>query len=361
MLKTHKGTIFMTILTLSLALCTGGCSGATETPTPVPIPPSTSISASQAADPFDQNRRLGRGVNLGNALEAPSEGEWGVTLREEYFQLIADAGFDAVRIPVRWSAHAASAPPYTIDPSFFERVDWAVNQALSRGLLAVINVHHYEEIFQNPAQHRERFLALWEQIADHYKDYPPDLLFEILNEPNTALTANVWNPLLADALRVVRLTNPDRNVVVSSTEWSGVQALGYLQLPDDDRHLIVTVHYYLPFQFTHQGAEWVSGSEPWLGTTWPGTPAQKQAVTDDFDRVAAWAEKNNRPVYLGEFGAYSKADIESRARWTDFIARQAEQRGFSWAYWEFCAGFGVYNPSTRQWNEPLLTALLPAP
>ena len=361
MLKTHKGTIFMTILTLSLALCTGGCSGATETPTPVPIPPSTSISASQAADPFDQNRRLGRGVNLGNALEAPSEGEWGVTLREEYFQLIADAGFDAVRIPVRWSAHAASAPPYTIDPSFFERVDWAVNQALSRGLLAVINVHHYEEIFQNPAQHRERFLALWEQIAGHYQDYPPDLLFEILNEPNTALTANVWNPLLADALRVVRRTNPDRNVVVSSTEWSGVQALGYLQLPDDDRHLIVTVHYYLPFQFTHQGAEWVSGSEPWLGTTWPGTPAQKQAVTDDFDRVAAWAEKNNRPVYLGEFGAYSKADIESRALWTDFIARQAEQRGFSWAYWEFCAGFGVYNPSTRQWNEPLLTALLPAP
>jgi endoglucanase len=31
----------------------------------------------------------------------------------------------------------------------------------------------------------------------------------------------------------------------------------------------------------------------------------------------------------------------------------------SWAYWEFGAGFGVYNPATRQWREELLGALIP--
>ena len=60
---------------------------------------------------FEQNRRLGRGVNLGNALEAPNEGEWGMTLEAEFFRVIYQGGFDSVRVPIRWSNHAASQPP----------------------------------------------------------------------------------------------------------------------------------------------------------------------------------------------------------------------------------------------------------
>jgi endoglucanase len=44
---------------------------------PSPLPQPTSTKTLQGLDPFEQNRSLGRGVNLGNALEAPSEGEWG--------------------------------------------------------------------------------------------------------------------------------------------------------------------------------------------------------------------------------------------------------------------------------------------
>ena len=315
--------------------------------------------AKEANAPFEQNVRLGRGVNLGNALEAPQEGEWGVTLQEEYFQLIKDAGFDAVRVPIRWSAHASPVEPYTIDADFFERVDWVVDQALARDLLVVINVHHYEEIVQDPAGHKERLLALWEQIAGHYQAYPPDLLFEILNEPHDQLTSAEWNPLLDDALGVIRETNPQRSVVVGPVNWNAIHALDSLELPPEDRHLIVTVHYYNPFPFTHQGAGWVSGSEAWLGTTWQGTASQERAVIQDLDRAASWARKNDRPIYLGEFGAYSQADMDSRALWTAFVARQAEERGMSWAYWEFCAGFGVYDQSKAEWNGRILEALIP--
>ena len=87
-------------------------------------------------DAFYFNRLLGRGINLGNALEAPREGEWGVTLRDEYFQRIKEAGFHSVRIPIRWSAHAKPAAPFTIDDTFFRRIDWAIDQTLSRGLVA---------------------------------------------------------------------------------------------------------------------------------------------------------------------------------------------------------------------------------
>ena len=317
------------------------------------------MSREETAIPSTQVVRLGRGVNLGNALEAPREGEWGVTLKEEYFKLIKEAGFNSVRIPIRWSAHAASEAPYTIEPAFFARVDWAVNQALSRGLAAVINMHHYDELAQDPSAHRERFLALWQQIAEHYRKHSPNLLFEPLNEPHDKLTADVWNPLVKEALRIIRQSNPNRDVVIGSVNWSSVSALKELDLPAEDRHIIVTFHYYNPFPFTHQGAEWVSGSNNWLGTKWAGSEWEKFAITYDLDSAVKWAEQNGRPLYLGEFGAYSRADMASRAAWTAFVARQAEEKGMSWAYWEFCAGFGVYNQSTAAWNTPLLEALIP--
>jgi endoglucanase len=316
------------------------------------------------ADPFFAQLlpAFGRGVNLGNALEAPREGEWGVKLEERYFELIKKAGFDCVRIPVRWSAHAGSEPPYRLDPDFVNRVDWAVRQALDRRLLPVVNMHHYHELMERPDEHRARFLAIWEQIATHYRDYPPALSFELLNEPHGKLTAEKWNALLADAIPVVRRTNPTRKIVVGPAGWNNIDQLAGLELPEKDRNLVVTFHYYSPFKFTHQGAGWVGGqSQAWLGTKWTGTPAERQAVERDLDKAITWAVEHRRPIFLGEFGAYSKADLESRARWTRFVAAEAMRRKIGFAYWEFCSGFGVYDAQRDEWIPPLKQALLPAP
>lgn len=317
------------------------------------------LRAPPRPDAHEYARRLGRGVNLGNALEAPNEGEWSVTIRSEYFALIRQAGFDSVRIPIRWSAHADTAPPYTIAEPFLQRVDEVVAAALAEGLAVVINIHHYEEIMKDPSSHLPRFLALWRQIAARYRNQPDTLSFELLNEPTDKLTAARWNDFLAQGIRAIRETNPGRVLIVGTAEWGGLRALPALELPEDDRHLVVTFHYYEPFAFTHQGAEWVNNSDPWLGTTWEGSPAQQQAVAADLDRAAEWAAVRNRPLYMGEFGAYRKADMESRVRWTAFVARAAEARWISWAYWEFCSGFGAYDADGGSWRQPLLDALNP--
>ena len=336
---------------LIVVLFLSACSNLSTVP-PTPEPP---------LDAFTMNQRLARTVNMGNALEAPNEGEWGVTIKDEYFQWIHEAGFTAVRLPVRWSAHALTDAPYTIDSAFLQRVDWVINQALTQGLAVVLNMHHYEEMALDPAAHQARFIALWQQIAEHYQSYPNGLLFEPMNEPNGAVVPSVWNKLTAATLPVIRATNPTRNLVIGPAEWNDIRALDELVLPADDEHIIVTFHDYQPFQFTHQAAEWVQGSASWLGTEWKGSSAEKQMVQFDFKTAAEWAAKNHRPIFLGEFGAYSKADMDSRARWTTFIAREAEKQGFSWGYWEFCSGFGVYSLEDNQWNQPLLRALIPAP
>ncbi|MBD3289619.1 cellulase family glycosylhydrolase [candidate division KSB1 bacterium] len=319
---------------------------------------SPSDENNEPVDVFEQNKLLYRCVNLGNALEAPTEGEWGVTLQHEYFELIRDAGFTGVRIPIRWSAHAAVDSPYTISKSFLSRVDWAVNLAEQNDLAAIINIHHYEEIMTEPEAHKERFLGLWRQIASHFQNRPSSIFFEVLNEPNDKLTAEIWNDYLAAAIDLIRQTNKNRTIIIGTAEWGHLNALNKLVLPEDDQNIIVTFHYYNPFHFTHQGAEWVSNSDQWLGTTWNGTASEKKAVDQDFESAVIWAAQHNRPLFMGEFGAYRKADMPSRYAWTSYVARAAEKRNISWAYWEFCSGFGIYDSSTKKWNS-LLNALIP--
>ena len=306
---------------------------------------------------FAMNQRLGRGVNLGNALEAPNEGDWGMTLDANYFQLIAEAGFTSVRVPIRWSVHAGYEPPYAIDEAFFGRIDWVIERAKANELSVIINNHHHEEMMNDPASESPRFLALWTQIAERYQNEPPTVLFELLNEPYNAMTATRWNELLAEGITVVRQSNPTRAIIVGPVQWNSVDELARLKLPDDP-NLIVTFHYYGPFEFTHQGAEWVDGSNAWLGTEWLGTEAEIGAIQREMDAAAKWAATQNRPLFMGEFGAYSKADQPSRERWTAVMAQSAQDRGISFAYWEFGAGFGVYDRPTASWNEGLRQALL---
>ena len=299
-----------------------------------------------------------RGINMGDMLDAPQEGEWGLSVEEGYFDRIKGAGFDFVRLPVRWNTHAEQERPYTIDPAFFARVDEVVNWALARDLTVIVDFHHYDEMMSDPWGHKDRFLGIWKQIAEHYKDYPSKLLFELLNEPNGQLDASLWNQYIVESLPIIRETNPTRDVVIGPASSNAYDGLSMLDVPDDD-HLIVTFHYYLPFQFTHQGAEWVDGSDPWLGTTWEAIEAEKAEITRHFDSVADWARRRRIRILLGEFGAYSRADMASRVRWTEFVRSEAERHGFAWAYWEFASGFGIYDPDAKVWREDLLRALIP--
>ena len=308
---------------------------------------------------FAMNERLGRGVNMGNSFEAPTETAWGNPWKPSYFKRIAELGFNHVRVPIRWETPERSmeSAPYTIDPAFLDRIKEVIDSALRYKLHVIINMHHHDALFEDPEAHRDRFLSQWYQIADHFRDYPDSLLFEVLNEPHGALTPAMWNEYFADALTEIRKTNPTRFTLMGVAEYGGLGGLSEIVLPDDD-HLILTIHYYNPFTFTHQGAEWVSGSDPWLGTEWLDTEADRESVASEFSYAFQFSESRDIPIHIGEFGVYSKADMGSRERWTTYLARWFEEQGMSWAYWEFSAGFGIYDPASQEYVAPLVDALL---
>ena len=141
--------------------------------------------------------------------------------------------------------------------------------------------------------------------------------------------------------------------------WNALRELPNLQLPAD-RNLLVTFHYYDPFHFTHQGASWAGDVKNLHGITW-GSAADRAAVAADFDQVAAWSRANDRPILLGEFGAYEKSGTpqDLRVAYTADVRSEAERHGFGWAYWQFEGDFIAWDMARQRWVEPILKALIP--
>lgn len=306
------------------------------------------------------NQRLGKGINIGNTFEAmPS---WQSSFDAEDIKRIADLRFTHIRLPIRWERddRSLSVSPYTIRPEFFNTIRSVVDEALKNKLHIIINMHHHDALYANPNDQKERFLAQWQQISDYFKNYSDSLLFEIMNEPHDNLSSSLWNIFSKEALQVIRTTNPKRCVLLGTAEWGGIGGLKSLEIPNDP-HLILTIHYYNPFQFTHQGAEWSEGSDAWLGTEWKDTEYERKTIWEDFKLVKHISEEKNIPIHIGEFGAYSKADLKSRILWTQYLARWFEQQSFSWAYWEWNSGFGIYDPKSGTYNTGLVDALIKNP
>jgi len=307
-------------------------------------------------------QQLGRGINLGNMFEAPSEAAWGNPFQEEYIPKIAELGFQHIRVPIRWDVPERTqlTAPYTINPVFLARIKSVVDLAIRNNLYVIINMHHHEDLFTKPADAKPRFLSQWQQIASYFKGYEDRLIFEVLNEPNGNLTPALWNTYFAEALSEIRKTNPTRKVLLGTASYGGLG--GVLDLnPPADPNLILSVHYYNPFNFTHQGADWAGNKDKYIGTKWEDLSWERKQIMDEFAYAIQWAKDKKIPLHVGEFGAYELADIDSRAKWTNFISRWLESQGVSWAYWEYSAGFGIYNPQTKTFKAPLVDALLKAP
>ena len=168
-------------------------------------------SQASPATPFPMRR----GVNLGNALEAPNEGDWGYTIELPHLDAIRDAGFDGVRLPVRFDAHAGSTPPYAFGGNFWRRIDEIVEHALGLGLMVQLDMHHYDSLISEPERQRERFLGMWALIAHHFRGAAAGLMLEPFNEPNGTNWGNAaLMALQRDVVATIRERDASRLIVL---------------------------------------------------------------------------------------------------------------------------------------------------
>lgn len=299
---------------------------------------------------------VGACINMGNHLESPDEGAWGgARIGDTDFANIALAGFRTVRIPVRWDSHAADTAPYTIDPAWLERVAEVVDGALGARLNVILDSHNFLALHEQPEGNEARLAALWTQIAERFADRPTDRLwFEIENEPHDQLNNVNLPQIFAPALAEIRKTNPDRPVIIGGENWSGVDSLATLNLPDDP-HIYPTFHYYEPFAFTHQGADWPEDKQP-TGRVYGGAEDQQRLV-DDVAKVSAYIKRTGKTPFIGESGAYEVIPLDQRVTYTRAVHDAFAPLGIGMCNWAYTNTFPFYDHDAKQWLPGILGAM----
>jgi len=350
----------------------GACSAALALRAPsawAHLPTRHSVHASPRA--WAAAAALSRGINL-SVMAAPREGDWGLRLDPRWLDAIAQAGFRAVRLPVRFSNHASADAGARLDEAFATRIDGIVDGLLARGLSVVLTLCNYSQLDGRPPEPgerpvaaalvRPRFVALWRQLARRHAGRSPRLLFELYNKP--AGDAQAWNALARDALAAVREVAAWRCVVVAPIDGAP-EALARLRLPADP-DLIAMVHNSAPPRFTRQGLPWVPGADAWIGTGCCDA-AQLADLARGLDLAREWSSRHGYPVWLGLFGATSIAAPADRARYLRAMREAAESRGLPWAHADLATRFnlrppaldaGLYDVVAGRWQAPLLDALL---
>lgn len=312
------------------------------------------VAADEPAD--TAARQLGRGINV-LGYDGLWDGGVDAPFRFRNFRRIREAGFQHVRI--NFHAFRYMNAEGVVDPVVLAALDDAVTATVAAGLIPVIDEHNSDECVTEVPRCKVLLVAFWQQIANRYRGKFPSAMFEILNEPGAPMTFAAWNEIVSAVLATIRSVDRTRMVIVAALNSQEPEDLRALQLPEDDRRIILTVHYYKPFDFTHQGAPWIPNGTK-AGQSW-GSRTDIAALTRDFTAIDRWAKAQRRPVYLGEFGVYEAAGIAERARYMSAIVRSAEQLKWPWAAWQFDHDFAIFDTDRDRWYAPLLKALIDAP
>lgn len=363
-----------------------------HTPPPAtPIPTPAEIMAfDMDLDAFDIAREMGAGWNLGNTLDArlgamvdptvsAQETAWGnpVTTRE-MIELVADAGFRTLRIPVTWERFTGHAPYYEIDDALMNRVQELVDYALDLDLYVIINTHHETWQYTPEAANMETPMIIgevWRQIAGRFAGYCHRLIFEGMNEPRMLGTPqewtggteeargviNDWNRIFIQTVRETGYNNEHRFLMIPTIAASGeAVAIDDMWVPDDER-VLISIHAYTPYTFA------LSTRNP-RRTFDPNLDSDTRDIDALFERLYTRFISQGTAVVMGEMGAINKDEnIAYRVAWTDYYTSKAAALGIPCIWWdngireEYRAGaesFAIMNRIELTWYYPEIVEVM---
>lgn len=312
----------------------------------------------------DGDGRLDEHVSDG---EEPDETLWGnIRATKELFEALYDSGVNAVRIPVTWRDHIDADG--NISKGWLDRVQEVVDYAYDLGMYVIINIHHdgggdpdFGAWICNAADDYDgtlaRYLNLWSQIADRFKDYDEHLIFESMNEvgfdslssTKAYETLNGLNQAFVDLIRSTDGKNPVRHLLIAGY-WTDIKMTcsSLYHMPNDPaERCIVSVHYYTPWEFCTTNIQ----------STW-GTSAEQEQMETLIGMMKTNFVDKGIPVIIGEYAA-SGDDFDSCIFFCEKLVKMCHDYGIATFLWD--NGNGQFDRSTNTWrSEEMHSALIRA-
>jgi hypothetical protein len=239
-------------------------------------------------------------------------------------------GFNSVRLPMHYALFTAPiedepiAGKQTWREEGFQRTDALLSWVKANGMYLVLDLHaapggqgndnniadrdpSKPSLWDDPAN-QDKMVALWEKLAERYKDEPAIAAYDIINEPNWGFadrndkhgcneTGNApLRALLERTTRAIRAIDKRHMIVIEGNCW-GNNYRGVLDAGLWDDNLVLSFHKY------------------WNGTT-------RETIADQL----ALREKWKLPLWLGETG-------ENSNDWFARTVATVEGEGIGWAAW----------------------------
>ena len=281
---------------------------------------------------------------------------------EKTFAQIVEKGFDHIRLPVDFRIYADENG--VIKDSFYKRLDKIINTANSYGLAVMLDFHGWNDICL--LNDGKLFFSIWENVAEHYKDYSNMLMFELINEPHTTeggdLDASYLKSLQEVAVKKIRAISPHRTIVLATANWNASWSLNTFNLTDIE-NTIVAVHIYDPMDFTHQGMEWAGKAD----VSMPYNDEVDAALDRTFKEILEFKERTGMKIVINEFGVNTSGYVseEDVCKYFRKITAFAKENDIAWTYWEYNRGFGLFKPdfllsASGKWREPIVDSLFEA-
>ena len=344
------------------------------------------------------NFRIKRGTNVSHWLsQSEARGDARrLHIQEDDFERLAQLGFDFVRIPIDeqqfWDEEGNKLP------EAWDLLTNALDQARKHNLRAIVDLHiirsHYfnavnegddsgNTLFKSEKAQQD-LINLWYQLSEALKDYSNDwVAYEFMNEP-VADEHEQWTQLVAKVHKALREIEPQRTLVIGSNLWQGYETMKYLRVPEGDKNIILSFHYYNPMLLTHYGAWWTPIGQYKGKVNYPGvlvsqedyeaqTPEVKallqkdgyltqvwdiNKIREDFKDAIAVAKKYDLQLFCGEWGVYEPVDRELAYRWTRDMLTVFDEFNIAWTTWCYDADFGFWDQQRHTYKDKPLVELL---
>ena len=328
------------------------------------------------------NSEVTAGWNLGNQFECSTKwensrsmdiGMWDNSINAETawgnpkvtrktIKAVKDAGFNAVRIPIRWQCHITNPHAMSIDKAWMKRIREVVDWCLECDMKVMINTHHDQwlegrPLYRYQQENCQKLALLWFNIASEFADYDYRVAFAGTNEvhepdnwgkptPENLAVQNAYNQTFIDVVRATGGNNAKRHLIVQTYVCNPDFGLydGDFIIPTDiegngNDYMSVEFHYYVPWEYAGEGKIYYWGKQySQYGET---SPSDEQSMIDLMDRAKqTWGDKG-LGVIIGEWGMtdHFKGDQidkmhENMTYYCKFLVSEARKRGFSTFVWD---------------------------